>query len=419
MKKFISMALVLLLCLSLLSITAFAAGESASLTGPGTVRAGDTITLTLNLKGNGIFGASGTLSYDSSQLTLVGTNAVIGAPWAVEFNGNMFVAYDNNLTNPINGTAALFTVTFKVGNVAPGTAITVSYNEVTATDGTADANIGTVSYKATVAEPMSGDCTLTGLTVSNAEISPAFDPNVTSYTASVPFAVEKLDIAATPVNKATVSVYSPNLTPGGTTNVSVTVTAENGATKVYTIAVTREQDPNYVASSNNDLAGIQVEGFLLSPVFSADVTKYVVWMPYESTSLTLSGFAADGKASVRVEGGEDLVAGADNEVKIIVTAEDGTEKVYTVIAKRGPAHDGSTEPAPTEPVTTAPVTTVPTTVPTTAPETTRAPETTAPATPVEPGNAGGIQTWVLILACVVCLCGGAAVGFVVGKKVKK
>ena len=412
MKKLICTVLALILCLSLLSVTALAAGESATLTGPGTVRAGDTITLSLNLSGNGVFGASGTLSYDAGQLTLVGTNQAIGNGWAVEFNGNNFVAYDNNLTSPINGTATLFTVTFRVNNVNPGIAITVSYNSVTASDGSADANIGTVSYSATVAQPLSGDNSLKAMSVSNATISPAFNPNVTNYTASVPFSVAKLEISATPADRAAVNVYSPNLTPGGTTNVSVTVTAENGATKTYVIAVTREQDPNYVASSNNDLSGISVEGFLLSPVFDPAVTNYVIWLPYETESVTIGGTAADRKASVRVEGGESLVPGADNEVKVIVTAEDGTEKVYTVIAKRGPAHDGSTVPAPAEPETE------PTTQPTTAPTEPSVPAT-EPANPSDNQGAGGIAWWVLVIVGVLCLAGGGTAGIFVDKKFLK
>lgn len=97
MKKVISIFTVLVLCLALmLPMTVSAASASASLTGPGTVRAGDTITLNFNLNGSGIFGASGTLSYDSSQVILSGTTQKIGSPWAVEFNGNNFVAYDNN-----------------------------------------------------------------------------------------------------------------------------------------------------------------------------------------------------------------------------------------------------------------------------------------------------------------------------------
>ena len=403
MKRITSLVIVLLLCVSLFAATASAASASATLTGPGTVRAGDTITLTFNLNGSGIFGASGTLSYDSSQLTLTGTSQKIGNGWAVEFNGNNFVAYDNNLASPINGSTTLFTATFKVGNVAAGTAINVSYTGVAASDGTADANIGTVTYSATIAAPMSTDNNLKSLTVSNATISPAFSAGTTNYTAEVPFEVSKLNVSATANDsKAKVSVNSPNLTPNGTTKVTVTVTAENGSKKTYTISVKRAQDPNYTASSNNDLSGITVDGFLLSPVFSAENTKYMIWLPYETETVTVKGTAADSKASVTVEGGSELKAGQDNEIKVICTAENGTAKTYTVIAKRAAAHDGSTEP--TEPATEPTEPSVPVTEP------------TEPQEPTEIEKSGGVSAGVVIIIAILCLVGGAAGGIFVDKK---
>lgn len=367
MKKIISFLTVLVLCVALmLPITASAASATATLTGPGTVRAGDTITLSFNLNGNGLFGASGTLSYDSSQVTLSSTKQTIASPWMVEFSGNNFVAYDNNLTNPINSNKTLFTVTFKVKNVAVGTNIKISYTGVKATDGSADANIGTVTYQKTVAAPLSGENNLASLNVLNATISPTFNANTTSYNASVPFSVSKLNITATAKDsKAKVTVNSPNLTPGGKTNVTVTVKAENGATKTYTIAVTREKDPNYVASGNNKLSGIKVEGFLLSPVFDADKTEYIVWAPYETESVTVTGTPADSKASVTVEGGSSLAAGQDNHVKVVCVAENGDKKVYTVTVKRAAAHDGSVDEIPDEPIVDDPTDTPPADLPTT------------------------------------------------------
>ena len=86
-----------------------------------------------------------------------------------------------------------------------------------------------------------------------------------------------------------------------------------------------------------------------------------------------------------MEGGENLVAGADNEIKVICTAEDGTQKVYTIIAKRAAAH-GSTEP-------------------------------TEPQTPVEPERTGGIPWWTLLIVGALCLAVGAVGGmFITGKK---
>lgn len=406
MKKIASsLAALLLTILLLVPFTVSAASASATLSGSGTVRAGDSITLTFKLNGSNLSGASGTLSYDSSQLQLTGTKQVIASPWAVEFNGNNMVAYDNNLSAPINGGKDLFTVSFKVKDVAAGTKITVSYTDVKASDGSADANIGTVSYTATVAAPLSTDNALSSLTVSNATISPAFNANTTSYTADVPFSVSKLDIQATAADgKAKVSISNPNLTPDGTTNVTITVTAESGAKKTYTIKVHREKDPNYVASGNNNLSGIAVDGFLLSPVFSADVLNYVVWLPYETDNITISGTAADGKAGVQVIGGDNLAAGQDNPVKVICTAENGEKKEYTVIVKRAAAHDGSVDEKPTAPPTEPTQTTT-----TTAAD---IPTNTEPA-PVS----NGIPWWVLLIVGVVCFGGGIGVGFIISRKI--
>ncbi len=160
MKKIISIVTVLVLSFALLlPISVSAAGASATLIGPAAVHAGDTITLTLNLNGSGLFGASGTLSYDASQVTLTDTKQTIASPWMVEFNGNNFVTYDNNLSNPIKGNASLFTLTFKVKNVAKGTKIKISCTELVASDGTADANIGTVTYEKVVTATGSADDT--------------------------------------------------------------------------------------------------------------------------------------------------------------------------------------------------------------------------------------------------------------------
>ena len=396
MKKVLSVLVVAILVLScMLPMTASAVTASATLAGAGTVRAGDTITLTFNLNGKGIYGAEGTLNYDAAQVSLVSTSQKIASPWVVEFNGNKFVAYDNNLAAPISSNKAVFSVTFKVKAVATGTKINISYTGVKASDGTADANIGTVSYSATVAAPLSTENNLASLTVAGVTLSPAFSAGTTSYTTTVPFSTSKLNVTATAKDsKAKVTVNSPNLVPGGKTNVTVTVKAENGSTKTYTIVVSREQDPNYVASANNNLSGISVEGFLLSPVFSADKTSYIVWAPYETESVKVTGTAADTKASVEVVGGENLAAGQDNEVKVVCTAENGDKKTYTVVVKRAAAHDGTTD---------APIDTPNDDVNTDNPELT-----------------GGIAWWWILVASVLSLGLGFGAAFVLlGSKKRK
>ena len=152
-------------------------------------------------------------------------------------------------------------------------------------------------------------------------------------------------------SKSTIRVSNPELVAGETTKVTIKVTAENGKSKTYTISVKRDKDPSYTPSGNNNLSGIRVGGFLQSPVFTPERTQYVIWLPYETDRVTVMGLTQDSTATVRTEGGENLAAGADNEIKVICTAENGEEKVYTVIAKRAAAHnDQPSRPTrPTEP----------------------------------------------------------------------
>ena len=406
MKRIIGIITALLLVIGAGTLTTSAAGATADLSGPGTLRAGDTITVIFSLSGSGLYGASGTLSYNSSHLTLKSTTQKAASPWVVEFNGNSFVAYDNNLSNPINGTKEIFSATFQVSStVSAGTTIQVSCTGVTASDGSADANVGTVSYSKTVSPPLSSDNTLGSLSVSNASIRPAFSPNTTSYTAQVPYEVSKLNMHATANHSsAKVSVSNPYLTEDATTRVTVTVTAENGSTRSYTIAVTRAKNPNYIPSSDNSLAGISVEGFLLSPGFSTDHTQYVIWLPYETETVSVSATANDSKADVEVRGGDGLVAGADNEIQVICTAEDGSAKVYTVIAKRAAAHDAPEEET-TEP-------TVPETTESTEPTLPQKNEPEQPKVPVYRNK----LFWVAVSACAVCLGVGIGMGILIGRK---
>lgn len=345
MKKFLMGLMVCILCITpLLSVTGYAA-VSGTLTGTSTVRAGDTITLTFKIKGSSIKAFSGTLSYDSNQVTLSKVTKSVSDPWSLTTNGNNLMLADENLSAPINKETALFTATFKVkSDLKTGTKISISLVDGTASTGSAE-TVAKATYSATIAAPKSTNNKLKSLTVSNGTLSPAFSADTVSYSMTVPYSVSKLELKATAADsKATVSIDNPKLVVGQNT-VTVTVTSESGAKKTYTIKVKREQDPNYVPADNADLSGIQINGYVLSPVFSADVTEYLVWLPYETESITVSGTPADSKASVTVQGGEALEPGADNPIKVICTAENGTStKEYTVIAKRAPAHGSQDVP---------------------------------------------------------------------------
>ena len=355
MKKFVSLFIIIavLMCI----VPSVSAAGTAYWGGPDVVRAGDTITLTF-YAGGGIYGGSGSVSYDPAVLTLQGYTQAIGGSWAVEFSGNTFVFYDNSMSSPIQSSSAIFRASFTVNPDAPtGAAVSVTASGVKLSDGQQDFGVGSTAYSTTVAEPLSKNCDLSSLTASGVYLSPAFSAGTTSYYASVPYSVSSVSISATAADsRATVSVYSPTLVPGATTTASVTVTAENGDTKTYYIQIARAQDPNYVASGNAELSALTAEGYTLSPAFSAEVTQYYVWLPYEAQEISLSAEAADSKASFVIGSYTELIPGAGTDIPITVTAENGSVQVYTVTVVRAPEHDKveaflSWQEEPTEPVT--------------------------------------------------------------------
>ncbi|MBQ7288523.1 MAG: cadherin-like beta sandwich domain-containing protein [Clostridia bacterium] len=336
MKKTVTLFVAVILILSFViavPLPASAAGASISFS-KSTLRSGDSFTVTLNVALNNAITVDGTFSH-SSNLVL---NSISGSVGTLDVQGKtIFVDLGNT---GVSGSKAVVTANFTVsGSAQVGETLSVSFSG-SYSNLSGDTTISGAGSK-TVAAPLSTNCNLKSLTVSNATLSPAFSTGTTSYSAgTVEYSVSKLNINAVAEDaKAKVSISGNSLAVGDNT-VRVVVKAENGATKTYTIKVTRKQDPNYVPSSNTALSGISVDGFLISPPFQNGVERYVVWLPYETTAITARATAADAKASVSVSGGQDLVAGSDNTVTITCTAEDGSQKSYYVIAKRA-AQDGS------------------------------------------------------------------------------
>lgn len=345
MKKIVKYLLVLSLSFVFLlgsKMDFYAAG--ASLSGPSTVRAGDTITLNLNISDSGKYGLEGTLNYNSSQVSLSSMSCNVSG-WKVENNGNSIIVYDDNLTNPLGGSTAVLTLKFKVNSgVAAGTAVNISVSGIVTTDGSAESSIGTASYSTTIAEPLSSNANLSSLSVTEGTLSPGFSAGTTSYNiGEVDYSVSKLNISyKTEDSKATASVSGNNLAVGANT-VSVVVKAENGTTKTYKIQVTRKQDPNYVPSSNASLGGITISSGVISPIFSSEVADYIVYLPYEyvGQDFSVAGTAADAKA-LGVTGGtiSPLVEGV-NTTSVICKAEDGTEKTYKITVVVMPQYNGA------------------------------------------------------------------------------
>ena len=178
---------------------------------------------------------------------------------------------------------------------------------------------------------------LANLSISGASLDQSFDPNNTNYTAKVPYETETANINATPQDgKARVSISgNSGLVSEETSNVSVTVYAENGAAKTYTIAVTRGKDPNKILATDNHLRKLEASIGILSPVFDPEKENYVIYLPYEVDSISFNAIVSDSRYGVlNIDAPDKLVPGIANVFKFSVTAEDESVKTYTVVVKR-------------------------------------------------------------------------------------
>ena len=123
----------------------------------------------------------------------------------------------------------------------------------------------------------------------------------------------------------------------GTKIISTVVTAQDGTTNTYTVAVTR---PYNIAT----LSGLVLSSGTLSPAFTAATKTYTATVPNATTSITVRPTATQANATIKVNGTTVAsgttsaaipLAVGSNTITTVVTAQDGTTtSAYTVTVTR-------------------------------------------------------------------------------------
>ncbi|MGO4494951.1 endo-alpha-N-acetylgalactosaminidase family protein [Paenibacillus sp. 2RAB27] len=180
----------------------------------------------------------------------------------------------------------------------------------------------------------SGDATLSNLTVSAGILSPEFSSDTTSYTVNVDNNVSSMTIAATNNHSAaTVSGAGVKSLSVGLNTFEVVVTAEDGTQKTYTVVVNRA---GIDTSNDATLSNLTVSAGVLSPEFNSGITSYAVNVDNNVSSMTIAATKNHNAATVNGAGVKSLSVGL-NTFEVVVTAEDGTQKTYTVAVNRASA----------------------------------------------------------------------------------
>lgn len=203
------------------------------------------------------------------------------------------------------------------------------------------------TYQLTVTRKASSDATLKALSLSSGTLSPAFDKDTTSYTASVPYSIESITTEATKNNsEATVTVTGGEELVVGTNTITVLVTAGNGNEKTYTITVTREQD------TDNTLKTLTVSGCSLT--FDSNTTEYSCQVENSVSSTTVAATANSSVATIEGTGSYTLTSKSTKNISVVVTAQNGTKKTYTVSVYRKPSTDATLKSLTISPGTLSP-----------------------------------------------------------------
>lgn len=254
--------------------TGSAAAKKAQFTleGPEKFNPGDDIEITLKSGINNLSAVSGEITFDSSMLTFISASLDVSGDWTIsstEDDGKIsFTAADLSGKASADKGEVLMTFTFTVGRITKYEDAAVTLSKLHAINGRnlisspsttwslitkqnngggkTEIKIPAQDHYTTHTTPITSTTVkagnrLSSLSLEEAEIVPAFDPEVKEYTATVPFSVEKVTVNAVPATPgATVTITGDTLEYVGRNLVSVRVVSPEGLKRTYKILVTRE-----------------------------------------------------------------------------------------------------------------------------------------------------------------------------------
>lgn len=324
MKKILLLALSLFLPLmvnassvSVSGTTTMSPGESKTLSiivnSTKAIHGGE-LKLTLNSDDFEILFAKSTSSYGTIKANASSSKIIV---WNTE----------KALSN--KGTLAKIVVKAK-SNATVGAKASLTLSDVILSykdgDSFVDEDVSNYTKTLTVGEPKSENNYLAKLSVEGYNID--FSKTKTSYNLNLPAGTTKLSITAKAEDEtAKVAISGHTNLKEGKNTIKITVTAENGSKRVYTItAVVAEKD-----SLACNLKSLSIKGYTIN--FDPNTTEYRINVPYETTKVEISSVLANTDSTKKTEGPSTLSVG-ENIYTITVTDKDGNKKVYKVIVNR-------------------------------------------------------------------------------------
>lgn len=328
-------------------------------------------TVTVTVTSKQALGAYTLTLTDTAGLTLTG--ATVGAGGTVKpDNKTITNASDSGITN-------LGSYTFAVPTVSSDTKYNIKFSitgmETPDLQSVPDeTNTATITVKAPIPDPPPApvDTRSTNANLSNLGINPKeYDfktftsPNRTSHTATVPNEVEEVEVWYKQADtKSTVSITAGKglkVNNGkvsglqvGKNTITITVTAEAGNTKKYTITVTRKEagatvveppveEPtneqpevpenptdNEVTEPGEGIEKLTIAGITLKPEFDTNTYEYEAILEEDLNTLEIDAKTTSDKYRVVVAGNENLKNGENLITLIVYDAQNTVVATYQV-----------------------------------------------------------------------------------------
>ncbi|MFC7149667.1 cadherin-like beta sandwich domain-containing protein [Cohnella cellulosilytica] len=246
--------------------------------------------------------------------------------------------------------------------------VDIPANSTVRIEGTASNGEQARTDKVKFFSPLDG-ASLSDLSISQGTLTPIFSPVIKDYSAIVANVVSRMDITPT----ATVLGYEALTVNGepavsgaassvnlenGENRIPVVVKALDGATATYMLVITREAAQSGIAS----LSGLTLSQGALTPAFTPENRDYAVLVANDVSTLDITATATSPTYRSLTVNGESLMSGAAgrvhlavgaNAIPVVVTAQDGTTAVYTIVVTRDADHSRdnfNTMPAGSAPV---------------------------------------------------------------------
>ena len=322
MKKIIATLVTFLLII--VPTKVIAASVSTSITGPTSVKQGDTITLSYYLSAYGDFFDNGkaNIQYNSADLEFISFVPASTHRLTVTRSGMQINIVNMDVSEALNN-VLVGTIKFKV-LAEPGKTVSVKL-----------ANLN-FTYRGTPIneQPTAGSWAVTvytpPVTIPTYSINVISDGNGTAY-ANVKNAKAGDAITLTATSKTGYTFKNWQVVSGGVTigsNNKFTMPAGNVSIKAVFEEIPKGEKPS------SPLESINIDGFDLFPRFDPndpDLTDYVLVLPEDVTKIDIDTLPVDEDSMVEITGADDLREGT-NIIQITVTDKNGKQKIYTIAA---------------------------------------------------------------------------------------